>query len=429
MKTKIVRRDFIRKMSLGSLVFFIPNASHLTKLYKSSATKLIAIDPFSALVATKTTLDLVSSFSGSKDNNPMTAMLQYENQMLDIISEQLKNIQEALVAVENAILHLPEQFQESLKLQYQNELIAQVRGAAQRYNDIILIPSMADPSILENESVKDELKNIIYVANQDLSTLMNLPGGLSPEACMIAPLALSLEVSGRSALNQPPAIIKSTLLKYRKWFNDMISDKTGSIPNVLSNTVALHDQILAEIENNHLAKMYKLENYKIGGSQKSEQCNDPLIMFSKVRMSPLDFPHRSATRINENMRGFIHGIYWRSSRLQVVLREDVGTYLIELSDPLVMIADNPKDVHWLFPNNGEYGYIYYGAPIKSSKNELEKIANSKGKHWSDHIANRQLIKTAISNANVQRVKLSFCSYGFTIANNSIQRINEFLKLI
>ncbi|ETN96146.1 hypothetical protein [Zhouia amylolytica] len=424
-KKEISRRKFIQQLSLSSLALYLPWQTY----GQLNASKPPYVDPVTALAVTKTALDLINNFSGPK-KSAMASMLQYQNQMLDIISNQLTDIQKSLVEVENAIATLPEKFEKALKLQFQSELIAEVRGAANRYNYNYLRPSMEDPELIKNEDVRNEIRDIINIADQKLSTLKGLSGGLSPEACMIAPLALSLEVAGRSALGMPTASIKATLLKYKEWFSDMVSDKAGAIPDIQNKTMLYHDQIISKLEKNHLAKMYQLQNYKIRGTQTSAYCNDPVILFTRIeiRGSSIDKNRLATTKVN-NLKGWTHGIYSRSAKLQSVLREDLGTHMIEFSDPLIMIAENKQQVNFTFPKNGEYCYLYWDAPKSADRKQLENIANSNGNRWSDHKVNREKIKQAIFEANLQRVKLCFCSYGYTIANNTTQRINEYLKLL
>jgi hypothetical protein len=425
----IPRRKFVQQLSMSALALCLPFRA-FSNLKGLNSMPLPFVDPVTAMVATKTALDLISSFSGSK-KNAMASMLQYQNQMLDVISNQLIDIQRSLVVVENAISQLPEQFENALKLQFQSELIAEVKGAAYRYNYNFLKPSMEDPELIKNEDVRNEIRDIINIADQKLSTLKGLSGGLSPEACMIAPLALSLEVAGRSALGMPTASIKSTLLKYKEWFSDMVSDKPGAIPDTQLKAMQNHDEILSQLDNNHLAKMYELKNYKLSGKQESGYCNDPRILFTtiKVNVGSSGDANRNATAQVANLKSFTHGVYSRTANLHAVLRKDVGVRMIEFSSPFIMIAQNKEQVDFAFPKNGDYCYLYSDAPNNASRAQLENIANSNGKKWSDHKVNRAKINEVILRANLERVKLSFCSYGYTIANNSTQRINEYLKLL
>ncbi len=427
MPKKTTRKTFIKQLSILPASLLLPQWG-LSSVLKIADAQNKQVDPMTALMVTKTALDLISSFSGSKDS-PMAAMLQYQNQMLELISSQLDDIQQSLVNVQNAIEDLPTQFEDILKVQYQSELIAEVRGAAYRYDHIYLRPARENPDIIKNEEVKNEIRDILNIVDQKLSTLRNLKGGLSPEACMIAPIALSLEVAARTTLGMPTAIIKSTLLKYKEWFREMTGDKSGAIPDIQAQTIKEHNKILDDAMNIPLAKWYELNKHKIGGSQKSAYCNDPVIIFTKLPVTGLEIPARQASTKVQNLKPFTHGVYARTARLENKMNEQFQVNFIEFSEPLIMIASTKPQVNFAYPKDGRVCYIYHGAPNTASREKLEEIAESSGKKWSDHNAMRAKMSKAMLEANLQRVKLSFCSYGYTIANNTTQRIEEYLKLI
>ena len=220
-----------------------------------------AVDPMTVLILAKTTLDLVQGFSKKRDG--LGAMLQYQIAMLGEISKQLGSIQSKLVELENLIISLPEDTRLALRLQFRSELLHTIAGAAEVYRSEVLEPSREDPGILSNARVQDKIRTTHQTVSQSRATLMQLPEGVGPHACLTAPVALALEVACAAQLEDPPPTIIGKLNSYDRWLTNMLGQQTGSIPSIQQAAATEHDRQIATLDKNPLAQRLNVGRFLI----------------------------------------------------------------------------------------------------------------------------------------------------------------------
>jgi len=434
----VSRRDFIGKSAIISIGLMLPN--YLTAFAKSSKNNMTMVDPataMTAITAAKTALDIMASFSGSSDSG-IAAMLRYQNALLHLIIDQLGEIQRSLLTVQNAIAVLPEQIKSALAEQFRIELIANINGAASRYITNVLSPSLSNPELINELQVQNEISNIVFIVDQNISTLLETQTGIGPEACMIAPLAMSLNIAGRTNLNYSKSVKVSQLLRYRKWFDDMLSDKPGSIKSVQKQSMIDHDRYISQLDNNPLANRLGIKNFIIGGSQIGIEDTDPAVMISRSGVScdiiegkPCD--KYGGWRPNDSFlsRAF-SGIYIRLSSVTKVLDKQLDAYTLQYnqSEPLIYSKDEPNSMTTYKPFSGKYHYLHtVPNNTKLPSNYIKELVESDKTAARNNNAFREEIKLAITQANLERAKISFCAQAQVVALNTKKRIEEYINTI
>lgn len=432
------RKDFISKSVIASIGLMLPN--YLNAFSKISKNNMAMVDPataMTAITAAKTALDVMASFSGNTDSG-IAAMLRYQNALLHVIIDQLGEIQKSLLTVQNAIAVLPEQIKSALAEQFRIELIANINGAASRYITNVLSPSLSNPDLINEVQVQNEISNLVFIVDQNISTLLETQTGIGPEACMIAPLAMSLNIAGRTNLNYSKSVKVSQLLRYRKWFDDMLSDKPGSIKSVQKQSMIDHDRYISQLDNNPLAKRLGIKNFIIGGSQIGITDTDPAVMISRngitcdiIKGKPCDI--YGGWRPNDSFlsRAF-SGIYIRLSTVSKVLDKQLDAYTLQYnqSEPLIFSKDEPNSLTTYKPFSGKYHYLHaVPTNTKLTMKYIKELVESNKTAAKNDNAFREEIKLAIMQANLERAKISFCAQAQVVALNTKNRIEEYINTI
>ena len=435
----IGRRDFIGKSVIASIGLMLPN--YLTALAQSSKNIMTMADPataMTAITAAKTALDIMASFSGSSDSG-IAAMMRYQNALLHVIIDQLGEIQKSLLTVQNAIAVLPEQIKRALAEQFRIELIANINGAASRYITNVLSPSMANPELINDPQVKSEISNIVYIVDQHINTLRRIQTGIGPEACMIAPLAMSLNIAGRTNLGQAKSINISQLLWYKEWFDDMLSDKQGSIKSVQTQTIIDHDRYISQLKNNPLANRLGIKNFTINGSQLGIEETDPAVMISTFGLASCDYIEGKPCdkfggyRPKDGMlERALTALYVRTVNITPVLDNKLDAYLLKynLADPIIYTKHEPATMTSYKPYSGKYHYLHVVPPkTKLTTKYVKELVESSKTAAANNNAFREEIKLTLAQANLERAKIAFCAQARIVALNSKKRIDEYINMI
>lgn len=397
-----------------------------------------ALNPMLFLMAAKMGMDLMAQFSGSKDS-PMAAMMRYQTGLLNEIIGQLNNIQRSLVQIQIAIDSLPSVLEQAMEAQHRKELMAEIYGAVDRYLTVALIPSSTNPEIFNNEAVKEEIRNILDVADQKIATLNNQKIGFGPEACMIAPLAMCLSVAARTNLGFPTSVIKSSLNRYQTWFDDILGNKEGSISDILNKTIKHHDESLAILDTNPLAKRLGLSSFKLGGEQKGITAADPGLLLVEVTRQELSGLVRywadeygATTKADIYTSRWKAATYKRFSTIEAKYDSVVGAYLLvyNRSEPQIASRFVQETYELNRPKSGEYIYfqnIPHGSNFRIQ--DIKALAESGNTVARNDDASRETIKEAMSKANLDRATISFCAQARIVALQTKQRINDYLSLL
>lgn len=219
--------------------------------FAGPGSSVAVVDPITVAVMASTAISIVQSFV--KRGDGLGAMLKAQYQLLTVVISQLENVQQSLGRVEEAIADLPEAVRTIVAKQYGAELITQIRGGAGNYRSFLRAYAN-DPNILASAGVQQQLQDILSRAADRRSTLRELDFGRGPEAAMVLPISMALEIACLSHLQFPTAIIRSRLTDYRDWI-DTISDPAspGSIPTRRAQAIARHDEIITASLSNPLA--------------------------------------------------------------------------------------------------------------------------------------------------------------------------------
>jgi hypothetical protein len=434
------RRAFIGKSVIASIGLMLPNY-HLTAFAKIPKNSITMVDPataMTAITAAKTTLDILASFSGSNDSG-IAAMMRYQNALLHVIIDQLGEIQKSLLTVQNAIAVLPEQIKKALAEQFRIELIANINGAASRYVTNVLSPCMTDPELINNPQVQSEISNIVFIVDQNISTLNALQTGIGPEACMIAPLAMSLNIAGRTNLGHAKSIKISQLLRYKQWFDDMLSDKQGSIKSVQTQAIIDHDRYISQLENNPLANRLGIKNFTISGSQIGIEETDPAVMISTFGLASCDYIEGKPCdkfggyRPKDGMLATaLTALYIRIVNITPVVDNKLDAYLLKynLADPIIYTKHEPATMTSYKPYSGKYHYLHVVPPkTMLTTTYVKELVESNKTAAASNNAFREEIKLALAQANLERAKIAFCAQARIVALNSKKRIEEYINII
>lgn len=433
-KSQYKRREFLFRMGATAALGLLSTTPLRSFARMEKERAPLAVDPMTAITIAKTSLDVISAFSGSKDS-AMAAMMRYQIALLRNIIDQLSLVQSKLVEIQNAVSELPEQFRLSLEQQFKIELIAEVQAAAQRYATNVLAPSLINPSIIQNQEVRNEINNIIFIADQKISALALMEGGIGPQACMIAPLAMSLNIACRTSLNYPREVIVSSLIRYQNWFDDMLSTKRGSISDTLGEAARKHDSLLGTLDEDRLAQRLQLKNFKLDGSQKATAVPDPGIIFHVFGPNQIEgmaIDSYGGTLQGQNLTQTARALYRVNSNLHTYNEPQLGGLLIGYKRSPAKIRSKDEQFNWEnpAPKAGDY---YYIQKVDTRGNYsfirlADMVNNGQTAARVDDVS-RARINLKIAEANLERARMCFCAQANIVAINSRKRIKEYLNLI
>ncbi|BEV05027.1 hypothetical protein [Chryseobacterium gambrini] len=427
------RREFLSKLVLtSSLGFFSPILKPII-LSKSFFNGKVLSDPMTAISIAKMSLDVISTFSESK-NSAMSAMIQYQVSLLQQVITQINQVQDKLLEVENAIKNLPEEFKEILEEQFKIELIVNIRAAAQRYTTNVLIPSLTNPLIIQNEQVKKEISDIMYICDQK-NTSLQLMNNVGPQACMILPLALSLNIACRTSLKYPKEVIISSLNWFMNIVDDMLSDKKGSISDYIKIAAEKHDTILSELDSDRLANRLEIQNFKLNGNQKGKIIPDPAIVFSYFppnQIEGISIDKYGGTTEAQALKNITRAIYRKDSNLYSYHDKILDGFLIGYKRHYTRIysRDEPINFTSLSPIPGEYHYIYgIDSSRKYTASKIIEIIEKGNTNANVDDVSRAKINLKIAEANLERAKIMFGAQANIVALNTKYRIQEYINIL
>jgi hypothetical protein len=232
---------------------------------------MAAVDPMTVAMIASTSMSLIQGFV-KKGDGGLSAMLRAQFELLSTVTRQLEQVQASLGRIEEAIANLPTQVREIVQRQYGDQLIAQIRGGAGDYNSF-LRAYVASPSVLNSESVRGQLADILSRAADRRSTLAVLDYGRGPEAAMVLPISMALEIACLSHLRFPAAVIRSRLVDYSNWLDLMMQPGlAGSIPSRRTQAIAAHDRLIdTAVQSNPLASKLDLAKMKLSSTVRTDE--------------------------------------------------------------------------------------------------------------------------------------------------------------
>jgi hypothetical protein len=292
---------------------------------------MAAADPMTLAMIASTSMGLIQGFVKKSDGG-LSAMLRGQFELLLTVTRQLEQVQASLGRIEEAIADLPTQVREIVQRQYGDQLIAQIRGGAGDYNSF-LRAYVASPSVLDSESVLRQLADILSRAADRRSTLKGLDYGRGPEAAMVLPISMALEIACLSHLAFPAAMIRSRLQDYSDWMDQMVEPGlAGSIPSRRTEAIAAHDRLLdAAVQSNALALKLDLAKMKLSAMKRIDE----------VGVSPCAYLCTLNIRTEGGLNGptalgarrllgeFCPGGYMGSRWVKLVENPSLGVFLFE----------------------------------------------------------------------------------------------------
>lgn len=387
-----------------------------------------------AFTAATTMLQLMNSFS--KPGNGMGAMMNAQFAMLGVISEQLNSIQSAIVDLRNDVARLPDEMRKVLVRAQRDDLLSKMASCASLYRQRASA-SLGIPGYFEQENIKADLRFILQQASFVRGQLERVEDGSGPEASMIAPLGLALEVACQGHLVYNRADLRVTCAHYTAWIDRMLADGPGSIAWRQAEAVKRHDAAIAEFENVGLAKDLRLGNFRIAGSQIGEEAADPCIVLFEFEV------------VGEQANGYLPPpIGWSfgdktpyfgaGQRIlgQIKLAEDkqLGVMLLEYvrAEPKFFSAwgGNPVAGASDWPTKTEKCYRHDHRRERAYTPEQVRAAiNGPGSRVAVNDHARAQLEVAIARVNSCRAEIGMCGLASVVASQSRKQIEDVLRVI
>lgn len=314
------RRGFFQGLAIGAgaLAFGGRHVAHA------------AVDPLSVGMMASTAIGIIQGFSSKPDG--LGAMLRAQYEMLNLMVGQLENIQQSLGRIESAIADLPGEVRDIVAEQYGNGLLAQIRGSAGNYRSF-LRAYLEDQSVLTSEPVRNQLGLILGSAADRRSTLKELDFGRGPEAAMVLPISMALEIACLSHLRFPTAVIRSRLTDYAEWIDDMMrSDLAGSIPDRRAQAMARHDEILAAAQQAPLGARLNIGKMRFANPEPTTRVeSSPCAYLCVIDVQTENGLNAHTTRDIRNTLGpFCPSVYMGSRWVQTEEKAELEAYLLSL---------------------------------------------------------------------------------------------------
>lgn len=293
-----------------------------------------AVDPMTVAMIASTSIGLIQGFV-KKGDGGLSAMLRAQFELLTVVIGQLDQVQASLGRIEEAIADLPEQLREIVRHQYGDQLIAQIRGGAGDYNSF-LRAYVASPSVLDSEPVRRQLGDILSRAADRRSTLAVLDYGRGPEAAMVLPISMALEIACLSHLRFPTPIIRSRLVDYSNWIDLMMRPGlAGSIPTRRAEAVATHDGLIeAAVQSNSLASKIDLGKMKLSAAARVDELDVSPCAYLCVVDVITEGGHNGPTTLGARrlLGSICPGGYMGSRSVRLAENPTLGVFLFEQAE-------------------------------------------------------------------------------------------------
>lgn len=404
--------------------------------------RVYAQSPVMMMQAANTALGLMSQFMGS--GSEVVAMLAAQQTYLSEIVARLDSIQLSLLALNRAIALLPDTIRQQLANQFRQELVANISGAATRYS-ILLKASISDTTIFGDATTINKVRDIENVAAQAKATLSQLAEGIGPEAAMIAPLSLSLEIACLSRQKAKRSEIIANLDAYDGWLARMVGNEPKSIPDYQATAIAAHDATVAQAANSRDGQLAGVANFALAGSQIGSAMPDPCILLSATPDQLTSELPDSRTRNAD--QAFKYGSAYAYQEMSRVTAEEDATFgimllkypsdrhvVISAARPELLVADGRMTGPDTGPPHGTLCFLQQLYRWPWTQMNSEKIiaeVNSPGGRLTRNRAefpNAELV-AAVAAINLERAKIGFAVKAANLVNQTRLTIGRFRQVI
>lgn len=377
------------------------------------------VDPVTVIATANLALNVIKLFSGSS-KSMMLALMSYQIELLKVLSAQLDEIQKDISNILIAISALPDEISSALRNQYKTELLESVNASLNRYNHNIISGTINNIGHLNNEEVRNEIRDILFRLDQTSQILRGSSSITEPETCLITPIVMSLEVACRSNLNFPKEYINGIIIsKYQNWFKSLLSNEKFSITYYMHQYASEHDIAIESLKDNNLAKIIDFNVFKIKGSQKSNSYNFYYVVTN------LTMSGKIIENLNEMPTGLISGIYHLLQYVEDVKIKGMDVKLLKLSKIEAIASSDLQEINFVKPKEKTRAFL--GNVIKKlTRDEMFK-EYEKSEYFKSHLNEVDQINRVITIVNKCRANLEMCMNASTVANNSLKRVDEYLN--
>ena len=311
MPRQITKRDFIKSAGAAGLAL---SAGVWPSRVQAQSEVLV-------LRSASIAIDILTGLMGKPD--VLGAMMGTQLIYLRDIVSRLDSIQIQLNSISAAIGALPDTIRRALDDQFRSTLITDIGAQALRYSTL-LRAYQNDPRVFTAAASKAELQDIYFRVSSSASTLSITPDGAGPQAAMVAPLALCLDVACRSHVGVSPEVILQTIETYDAWLARMPS----AISQFVQTAVHDHDAIVSLAAKSDDGKLASIDHFSLAGDQVGTAFADPCIMLCTPRIKT-DLTDNRTRHGNLLYDGACSYTLIRSTRIKPVENADFGVILLQ----------------------------------------------------------------------------------------------------
>lgn len=383
-----------------------------------------AMDAMTALSLTGSVLGAASAFASS--GGGLEAMLQAQNQKLDLIVEQLSQISNDLSALRVEVSRLPSVIEGLLRYQYRDALINNIVGAGRRFTTLYR-SERYEPGNLRTEEARAQLHDVLTTSQQLHSNLASLPEGRGPEAAAVATLALSTQLAAMGHLGFGRGLKLSTLDDYEKWIGEMRSDSRGSIWDIAKDVSNRHDVLLKDLAGTPVWRDFALDGARMGSASAtiSGTSHDPcnLLCDWNTIQNQVDI----VPPVDYHLVAAICPIGWGSDA-QLVFKEDpvLKARMLEYTTGpgkviVTTVGDACTTQRWPSSQHGHQVYSFY-TNGRLSSSEIESITRGNRNVFDTR---RTTIKAKVAELNYYRARAAQCQLAFGLLDNLSAALRKF----
>jgi hypothetical protein len=314
-----------------------------------------------------------------------------------------------------------------------DDLLSKMASCASLYRQRA-IASLGIPGYFEQENIKADLRFILQQASFVRGQLERVEDGSGPEASMIAPLGLALEVACQGHLVYNRADLRVTCAHYTAWIDRMLSEAPGSIAWRQADAVKRHDATIAEFENVGLAKDLRLGNFRIAGSQIGEEAADPCIVLFYYELDGEQangyLPPPLGWSLGKNKYGAGQRIL---GQIKLVEDKQLGVMLLQYvrAEPKFFsdwAGNTLAGSEWPTPTEKCYRHDHRRQSAYTA-DQIRAAINGPGSRVAVNDHARAQLEVAIARANSCRAEIGMCGLASVVASQSRRQIEDVLRVI
>jgi hypothetical protein len=420
------RRSFLASAGAASVVASLQPLLSLSSLSLGTAR---AVEPMTVIAIASAVVGAISAFT--KSDGGLSAMLQAQNAKLNLIVSQLSSISKALSQLTQDVQDMREFLEEQFQEQPARVLVSAIEASVIDYRELFLglrgdVDRLRQPP---HRARVEEIESKIRTARTNLMASNNSRG---PFVAIMAPVALGLEFTTRSILEDDPPVIRQAVLSYLDWFGELQDERIPtSTTSYMMRQKSHIDKYWAEL---HSIDTVKRADYKPGGpiSKESNECvvlDEVEVIQGKGHKNCLEYHCVArcgtdyARELCVRYRQFTNqGPLSRLVKLFTFSSEDQSGVLLDklIVEPKFEVRPNRAP----FPSPPTCDVVKGGLQA----NDQGRRALLEGSAQAQIInATQKKIDHLIAKSNISKLRLSFAAAANTAVSNGRQRAKERLQ--